>query len=112
MATQTVSQFNDALNVNLTSAWCMSKAVIRGMIRQRRGAIVHVGSVVGTCDYGEGARWSLNADCKGEDGQAGQIAYSTAKGWLRHVPVFISRSDRNIRSSWSVRCDAVTIGIG
>ncbi|SPQ96504.1 unnamed protein product (mitochondrion) [Plasmodiophora brassicae] len=64
MATQTVSQFNDALNVNLTSAWCMSKAVIRGMIRQRRGAIVHVGSVVG------------------EDGQAGQIAYSAAKAGL------------------------------
>src|SRR3990172_7522727 len=52
------------LTVNLKGSFLMSKAVLRGMIRRRRGSIVSISSVVA------------------RRGNAGQINYSAAKAGL------------------------------
>ena len=42
-----IEDWNDVLNTNLKSAFLVSKAVARSMIRQRRGKIINMGSVLG-----------------------------------------------------------------
>jgi 3-oxoacyl-[acyl-carrier protein] reductase len=52
------------LSVNLTAAFRLSRAAVKGMMRRRHGRIVNIGSVVGTT------------------GNAGQVNYAAAKAGL------------------------------
>ncbi len=58
------SDWDDVINVNLKGAWNCSKAVIRGMMKQRYGRIVNISSV------------------SGQAGQIGQTNYSASKAGL------------------------------
>jgi NAD(P)-dependent dehydrogenase (short-subunit alcohol dehydrogenase family) len=42
-----IEDWNDVLNTNLKSAFLISKIIARGMIKQRRGKIINIGSVLG-----------------------------------------------------------------
>ena len=57
-------EWSDILETNLTSVFRLSKAVLRGMMKNRWGRIITIGSVVGTM------------------GNAGQANYSAAKAGL------------------------------
>lgn len=69
------------LAVNLKGAFLMSKAVLRGMIKRRRGSIVSISSVVG------------------RRGNAGQVNYSAAKAGLIGLTKSLARevASRNVR---------------
>jgi 3-oxoacyl-[acyl-carrier protein] reductase len=69
------------LAVNLKGAFLMSKAVMRGMIKRRRGSIVSISSVVG------------------RRGNAGQANYSAAKAGLIGFTKSLARevASRNVR---------------
>ncbi len=69
------------LEVNLKGAFLMSKAVLRGMIKRRRGSIVNISSVVG------------------RRGNAGQANYSAAKAGLIGLTKSLARevASRNVR---------------
>ncbi|MET1218272.1 MAG: 3-oxoacyl-ACP reductase FabG, partial [Glaciecola sp.] len=41
-------EWTDIIDTNLTSIFALSKAVLRGMMKQRHGRIINVGSVVGS----------------------------------------------------------------
>ncbi|TYZ62774.1 hypothetical protein PybrP1_011631 [[Pythium] brassicae (nom. inval.)] len=58
------SELDELLHTNLAGPILMTKAVAKGMIQQRRGSIVTIGSVVGAA------------------GNAGQTAYSASKAGL------------------------------
>ncbi|MFP4079167.1 MAG: 3-oxoacyl-ACP reductase FabG [Ectothiorhodospira sp.] len=57
-------EWDDIIRTNLSAVYRMSKAVLRGMTRARRGRIIHIGSVVGST------------------GNAGQTNYAAAKAGL------------------------------
>jgi NAD(P)-dependent dehydrogenase (short-subunit alcohol dehydrogenase family) len=42
-----IEDWNDVLNTNLKSAFLISKIIAKGMIKQRRGKIINIGSVLG-----------------------------------------------------------------
>jgi 3-oxoacyl-[acyl-carrier protein] reductase len=69
------------LAVNLKGAFLMSKAVLRGMIKRRRGSIVSISSVVG------------------RRGNSGQANYSAAKAGLIGLTKSLARevASRNVR---------------
>ncbi len=69
------------LNVNLTGAFIVTKAVITHMIRQRSGAIVNIASVIG------------------EMGNAGQANYAASKGGLIAFTKAVAKevASRNVR---------------
>lgn len=56
--------WNDVISTNLSGAFMMTKAVSRVMMKQRRGSIINVGSVIGLV------------------GNAGQVNYAAAKAGL------------------------------
>ena len=76
------------LDVNLTGAFNLTKAVTRPMMKARGGAIVNLSSVVG------------------EMGNAGQTAYAATKAGL----IGLTKSVARELASRSVRCNAVTPG--
>lgn len=71
----------DVLNVNLTSAFYISKVVSRDMIRRRTGSIINVASIVGVI------------------GNAGQTNYSASKAGLIGFTKSLARevAGRNVR---------------
>ncbi|MCF3935531.1 3-oxoacyl-[acyl-carrier-protein] reductase [Acuticoccus sp. M5D2P5] len=58
------ADFDEVIEVNLTAAFRLSRALLRGMIKRRGGRIINVGSVVGAT------------------GNAGQVNYAAAKAGL------------------------------
>ena len=83
-----VEDLKRVLEVDLASAFHLSKAVARPMLRQRGGAIVNLTSVVG------------------EQGNAGQTAYSMAKAGL----IGLTKSLARELGSRSIRVNAVSPG--
>ena len=76
------------LDVNLTGAFNLTRAVSRPMMKARGGAIVNLSSVVG------------------EMGNAGQVAYAASKAGL----FGLTRSVARELASRNIRCNAVTPG--
>jgi len=79
--TMSEADWDAVLAVNLKGAFLMSKAVLRGMIKRRRGSIVNISSVVG------------------RRGNAGQVNYSAAKAGLLGLTKSLARevASRNVR---------------
>ncbi|MCF7816502.1 MAG: 3-oxoacyl-[acyl-carrier-protein] reductase [Kiritimatiellales bacterium] len=76
------------LNVNLKGTFLCTKAVMRGMMKQRSGAIVNIASVIGLM------------------GNAGQANYAASKGGV----IAFSKTVAKELSSRNVRCNAVAPG--
>lgn len=76
-----VEDWDKVLNTNLRSAFLVSQAVIRSMMKERKGSIVHIGSIVGIT------------------GNAGQAAYCAAKAGIIGLTKSMARelAARNIR---------------
>lgn len=73
--------WNDVINVNLTSAFLVSKALARSMIQRRKGSIINVSSIVGV------------------HGNAGQVNYSSSKAGLIGLTKSLAQevAGRNVR---------------
>ena len=69
-------EWTDVLNVNLTSAFRLSKGVLRGMMKARWGRIVNVGSIVGAT--GNPGQANYAASKAGMIGMAKSLAYEVA----------------------------------
>jgi 3-oxoacyl-[acyl-carrier protein] reductase len=76
------------LNVNLKGVFLCSKAVMRGMMKQRSGTIVNIASVIGLM------------------GNAGQANYAASKGGV----ISFSKTVAKELASRNVRCNAVAPG--
>ncbi len=76
-----VEDWDKVLNTNLRSAFLVSQAVIRSMMKERKGSIIHIGSIVGIT------------------GNAGQAAYCAAKAGILGLTKSMARelAARNIR---------------
>jgi len=81
-------EWNDVLSVNLTSAFLISKLVLRQMARQRSGSVINVASIVGII------------------GNGGQTNYSASKAGLIG---FTKSSSREVAAR-GVRVNAVAPG--
>ena len=77
------------INVNLKSAFNLTKAVQRTMIKQRSGSIINMSSVVGV------------------NGNAGQSNYSASKAGM----IGFTKSMAQELGSRSVRCNAIAPGV-
>ena len=76
------------LDVNLKGVFLCTKAVMRGMMKQRSGTIVNIASVIGLM------------------GNAGQANYAASKGGV----ISFSKTDAKELASRNVRCNAVAPG--
>lgn len=76
------------LNVNLKGTFLCTKAVMRGMMKQRSGTIVNIASVIGLM------------------GNAGQANYAASKGGV----ISFSKTVAKELSSRNVRCNAIAPG--
>jgi 3-oxoacyl-[acyl-carrier protein] reductase len=84
----TDAEWNSVLSVNLTGSFNVTRAVIRGMTRERWGRIVNISSVVGVM------------------GNTGQANYSASKAGL----IGLTKSVAKELASRNVNCNAVAPG--
>lgn len=84
----TEQQWDMVINVNLKSAFNLTKAVIPFMMKQRSGAIVNMSSVVGV------------------SGNAGQANYSASKAGM----IGLTKSTAKELGSRGIRCNAIAPG--
>ncbi len=69
----TDDDFSSIINTNLGGAFCLSREVARYMIREKRGAIINIGSMWGKC----------GASC--------EVAYSASKAALRGMTMALAK---------------------
>jgi 3-oxoacyl-[acyl-carrier protein] reductase len=81
--------WDSVINTNLKSAFLMTKAVLRPMLRQRAGRIVNIASISGVM------------------GNAGQANYSASKAGL----LGLTRSTAREVASRNITCNAVAAGV-
>jgi 3-oxoacyl-[acyl-carrier protein] reductase len=84
----TVEEFDDVIATNLKGSFNLIRAVTRGMMRRRYGAILNITSVVGLV------------------GNAGQANYAASKAGL----VGLTKSVARELASRNVRCNAIAPG--
>ncbi len=80
--------FDDVIRVNLKSVFNMTKAVIRPMMKQRKGSIINISSVVGV------------------RGNAGQSNYAASKAGI----IGFSKSVAQELGSRNIRCNVIAPG--
>ena len=81
-------QWDEVINVNLKSAFNLTKAVQRPMLKQRKGSIINMSSVVGV------------------SGNAGQANYAASKAGM----IGFTKSVAQELGSRSIRCNAIAPG--
>jgi 3-oxoacyl-[acyl-carrier protein] reductase len=81
-------EWDQVLDVNLKGAFNATKAVMRGMMKRRKGCIVNIASVIGLM------------------GNAGQVNYAASKAGLMGLTKSVAREV----ASRGVRCNAVAPG--
>ena len=81
-------QWDEVMNTNLKSAFNLTKAVMRPMLKARKGSIINMSSVVGV------------------SGNAGQSNYAASKAGL----IGFSKSIAQELGSRSIRCNAIAPG--
>ena len=84
----TESQWDDVINTNLKSAFNLTKAVQRPMLKARKGSIINMSSVVGI------------------KGNAGQANYAASKAGL----IGFTKSVAAELGSRNIRCNAIAPG--
>lgn len=84
----TEEQWDIVINVNLKSAFNMTKAVIGTMMKQRSGSIINMSSIVGV------------------GGNAGQVNYSASKAGM----IGITKSVAKELGGRNIRCNAIAPG--
>ena len=82
------SDFNDVMKVNMNSVFNNTKAVLRQMLKQKRGSIINLSSVVGV------------------KGNAGQSNYSSSKSAINGFTKSIALE----LGSRNIRCNAIAPG--
>ena len=84
----TEEQWDEVMNTNLKSAFNLTKAVQRPMLKARKGSIINMSSVVGV------------------SGNAGQANYAASKAGL----IGFTKSVAQELGSRSIRCNAIAPG--
>lgn len=84
----TEDQWDEVINTNLKSAFNLTKAVVRPMLKARKGSIINMSSVVGV------------------SGNAGQSNYSASKAGM----IGFSKSIAQELGSRNIRCNAIAPG--
>lgn len=84
----TPEQWNDVIQVNLSSVFNMTKQVIRPMMKARSGSIINMSSVIGIM------------------GNAGQSSYAASKAGI----IGFSKSVAKELGSRNIRCNAIAPG--
>ncbi|MCC7453168.1 MAG: 3-oxoacyl-[acyl-carrier-protein] reductase [Crocinitomix sp.] len=84
----TEQQWDDVMNTNLKSAFNLTKAVLRPMLKARKGSIINMSSVVGV------------------SGNAGQANYSASKAGM----IGFTKSIAQELGSRDIRCNAIAPG--
>jgi len=81
-------QWNEVLNVNLTSVFNMTKQVIRPMMKAKSGSIINMSSIIGIT------------------GNAGQSSYAASKAGI----IGFTKSIAKEMGSRNIRCNAIAPG--
>jgi 3-oxoacyl-[acyl-carrier protein] reductase len=84
----TEQQWDDVIDNNLKSAFNLTKHVSTSMLRQKKGSIINITSIVGL------------------KGQAGQINYSASKAGM----IGLTKSVADELGSRNIRCNAIAPG--
>jgi len=84
----TEEQWDDVININMKSAFNLTKAVLRPMLKARQGSIINMSSVVGV------------------SGNAGQANYAASKAGM----IGFTKSVAQELGSRSIRCNAIAPG--
>jgi 3-oxoacyl-[acyl-carrier protein] reductase len=84
----TEQQWDDVMNTNLKSAFNLTKAVLRPMLKARKGSIINMSSVVGV------------------SGNAGQANYAASKAGM----IGFTKSIAQELGSRDIRCNAIAPG--